>query len=153
MQDFLGISYDAAKKVIMQFNQTPEFRAMTPISGSKTALHSLSSKGVVAITSRWDDLRDVTLEWIAKYFPCVKDVNFARNVHNFPDSSKKSKGELCLELGVKVMIEDFGGYALDCASRGVTVLLPDKPWNKNVEHENIVRVHSWTEVLEYAIEI
>lgn len=61
----------------------------------------------------------------------------------------KSKSEICGELGISIFIEDNSSYALDCAKKGIKVLLLDKPWNKNYEkHPNIIKVNSWEEILE-----
>ena len=61
----------------------------------------------------------------------------------------KTKGELCKDLNVDLMIEDDPKYAEDCALKGINVLLLDKPWNQNcIEHENIIRVKNWKEILE-----
>lgn len=61
---------------------------------------------------------------------------------------EKTKAEICNEFEIKILIEDRRKYALDCAEKGIKVLLMDKPWNKDCEHENITRIKNWNEILE-----
>jgi len=61
----------------------------------------------------------------------------------------KTKGEICKELGIDFMIEDSVEHSEICAKEGIKVFLLNKPWNKNcIDHENIIRVKSWNEILD-----
>ncbi len=52
-------------------------------------------------------------------------------------------------MGIKIMIEDNPEYALDCAKNGIKTFLLDKPWNKNYsQHENLIKVKSWEEIVK-----
>lgn len=62
--------------------------------------------------------------------------------------SPRDKYIACSKLGVDVMIEDKPEVALYLASRGIPVILFDAPYNQNIAHENMVRVHSWDECYE-----
>ncbi len=47
------------------------------------------------------------------------------------------------------MIEDTKEHSELCAKDGIKTFLLDKPWNQHcVEHENIIRVKDWNEILE-----
>ena len=66
----------------------------------------------------------------------------------------KPKSQLCQELGAQLLIDDNPVYALECAQRGIEVLLFDwelgYPWSKTAgggpQHELITRVSSWAHV-------
>jgi uncharacterized HAD superfamily protein len=56
------------------------------------------------------------------------------------------KSKICLDKKIDFMIEDSRRHALDCAEAEIKVLLLDKPWNQNFEHENVIRVKDWNEI-------
>ena len=68
--------------------------------------------------------------------------------YNFCDEKRSCRDKLlaCNKLNVDVMVEDKPDIALHLAQNGIKVLLFDAPYNKNLIHENIVRVHTWDEV-------
>lgn len=51
------------------------------------------------------------------------------------------------------LIDDNPSVAINNASCGITVLLMDAPYNRTVEHENIIRVHDWYEIDTYFADI
>jgi hypothetical protein len=71
------------------------------------------------------------------------------------EGASRKKSEICASIGAHVLIDDNVGYALDCASNGIDVLLFDwqgsYPWSKpppGFEHPNIQVVRGWREVEE-----
>jgi len=61
----------------------------------------------------------------------------------------KTKGDVCCDEGIDIMIEDDKEYARELANRDVRVLLLDRPWNKDCkEHPNIIKINNWNEVVE-----
>ncbi|CAH1232349.1 Nucleotidase [Paenibacillus allorhizoplanae] len=53
----------------------------------------------------------------------------------------------CAKLnGVSLFIEDHPAHALAIAEGGVNVLLIDKPYNQECQHERITRVRDWQEI-------
>ena len=58
-----------------------------------------------------------------------------------------TKAEICSELGIKVILEDSGETAIECAQKNISVILFDKPWNKIHKHKKIVRVKEWQEAM------
>lgn len=59
------------------------------------------------------------------------------------------KLEYCRRISADIMIDDKPDIALYLAENGVKVLLFDAPYNKQVKHENITRVHSWDEIYSF----
>lgn len=59
-----------------------------------------------------------------------------------------NKAEICLAEGIPILIEDHKDYSLSCAEKGIKVILFDKPWNRDFEHDNITRVAGWNEALD-----
>ncbi len=58
------------------------------------------------------------------------------------------KYNACVKYGVEVMVDDRPEIVLYLAKHGVSVLMMDAPYNKNVRHPNVTRVHNWLEVYE-----
>ncbi len=50
------------------------------------------------------------------------------------EGASRKKSEICASVGAQVLIDDNVGYALECAHRGISVLLFDweggYPWSK-----------------------
>jgi 5'(3')-deoxyribonucleotidase len=119
---------------------------------AKESILNLASKNeLYFITSRV--YRENTLESLEKYFSNINyELFFSSNP--YVENEGKHKGEICLDLGIDYMIEDSPEHALNCANSGIKCFLIEKPWNENSEeHENIIRVKDWKEILERLEEI
>jgi len=120
------------------------------VEDSQEIVNLLSkSHNLFCVTARPKDIREITEEFLENKFPEFEEVFFSGDV--FGDSD--SKAEICIKKKIDIMIEDLEDVALDCASKGINVLLMDKPWNQDVSHENIIRVRNWEEILEKIKEI
>ncbi len=144
--EFLGITKDELyywyKKYDITYNKN-----IKPIEGAKEILsHLIKSNEIVLITARPSRLKFETFEILKKHFP-----EFDFEVL-FQDSFKQgeitSKGDICLDRNINLMIDDDNKNSLDCASKGIQVILFDKPWNKGVEHKLIKRVYNWKEIFK-----
>lgn len=130
---------------VMEFQDSEDFNFITLIEGVKNCLKKISMDyNIIFITSRPEELKEKTRNFFYKHFP--------KNGYNFIFSGEiyggKTKSQICLEEGISIMVEDNADYALDCAKRGIKTFLLEKPWNKNYEnHENIIKVKNWEEIL------
>jgi uncharacterized HAD superfamily protein len=139
---------EEASKKIFEFYETEEHEKTLPISGALEALSLLKSDHELhIITTRGNQVRDVTLKWIKKnfsgYFTSINLTN-----QYFGDGHKRTKLEVCEELGVDVMIEDSMSHATEIAKSGRRVFLIDTPWNQGNVPENVTRVFSWGEIVK-----
>lgn len=119
-----------------------------PIIGARLALEKLAQRyKLVAITSRKEDWRHMTLEWLDEHFPGVIDsVTFAGNKEH---SVIRTKGEVCAELGAEWLIDDNVEHCLTARDHEVTpVLFGDYGWQHKVP-DSLVRCKDWAGVLEY----
>ena len=115
--------------------------------GAKDSIFTLAEKHkILFITSRV--FKSGTEESLNKHFQGINyKLIFSSN--SYAKTLGKSKGDICLEEGVSILIEDSKEYAEECASKGIKVFLIDKPWNKNyIGSKNIIKVKNWKEVLE-----
>lgn len=100
---------------------------------------------VIFITSRAEDAEEVTRRFLNKHFSGFKfGLEFSSDAWK---NKRKEKHEICEENNINLMLEDEK-YSLKCAKKGIRVLLLDKPWNREVEHKNILRVKNWGEIME-----
>ena len=144
-----GTLEDAVQKV-KDFYKTDYFRNINPVQGSIEVIDTLSKTNeLIVITSRPHYIRRETKNWIEHYFPeKFSKVYFVTNPYQ-PGIYKRSKSDICAELGVNILIEDCLDYARECASRGTSVFLLDSPWNRSEElPSGVMRVKSWNEILE-----
>ena len=144
--DFLPISKEEGKKLMDEFYLVEDFDKISLIEGSKEAIHNLAKQNQIYIITasplRWGEK---TKRFFDKHFPGKK----ISLIHSRDENDKTIyKKEICKNLGISILIEDCGYIALQCAEIGVTVFLLDRPYNKNIEHENIIRVKNWNEILE-----
>lgn len=100
---------------------------------------------IIFITSRM--VQKGTLESLNKLFPKI-NFKLIYSSNSYAGTRGKTKSEICCEEGIDIMIEDSKEYAGEIASCGIKIFLLDKPWNQNQEHENIIRVNNWKEILE-----
>jgi uncharacterized HAD superfamily protein len=142
-----GGTRDEAVAKIEKFFKTHHFDNIKPVLGAKDGVSFLKNDhDLCIITSRPDSIKEKTREWICKHFPeKFNDIHLS----DYYDSSKKykSKGEICEDLDIDILIEDCIEYALGCAGKSTQVLLFDHPWNQTDNlPKNIHRVHSWEEI-------
>jgi len=83
-------------------------------------------------------------KWLNKHFSGVfKSIEYCSET-----DSPTDKLIACSKLGVNVMVEDKPEVAIHLANNGIKVLLVDAPYNKELEHPNMIRVNNWHEVYE-----
>lgn len=134
---------------VKAFQDSEEFDKIEFVEGVREALTEIDKNyEFYFITSRPEEIKEKTIFSLNQLFDGIK---FNLHFSGGPWSSEnKSKGELCNDFGIRVIVEDNPDYALDCAEKGVMVFLIDKPWNKNhKEHENIIKIKTWEEILSF----
>lgn len=136
---------------IEKFYNSDDHDASAPVFGAKEALEKMSQKyHVTVVTSRPDSMKERTMHWLERHFGgLIHDIHFTNQFMG--TGKKRSKSEVCNELGINLFIEDAPIYSLNIAKAGIPVLLLDTPWNQGVEHELITRVYSWKEIVDHVM--
>lgn len=143
-----GTSEDVTNE-IYDFYKAKANENILPMKGAIKAVEQLSKNNdIYIITSRQNDFKKETLDWVKKYFGNnIKDVFFTNHAAKHGDEQHKST--YCNRLGVNLFVDDNASYALDCSDGRRKVLLFDNPWNKEVNLTNgIIRVKSWDEIVK-----
>lgn len=142
--EFLGITKEELIRWYKEYDKHERSFLLEPIEGAREVLRELVDKHeFVLITARHEGLSEKTYKVVNKHY---SDFNFKIIFNKI--GIKLNKGEICVQEGVQLMIDDDIDNAINCANKGVRVLLLDKPWNRRGEHKEITRVYNWGEILE-----
>mgnify|MGYP006286362713 CR=1 FL=1 len=131
------------------FYQSSYFKSMGLVKGAKEGIAELRKDNeLFIITSRQDDISEVTRNWVEENFPGVfAGVYFVNNYSR--TGQRRTKVEVCDQLKIEVLLEDQTKYALECVSDNRKVVLFDYPWNQELDQrEGIYRVADWPEAIE-----
>jgi 5'(3')-deoxyribonucleotidase len=139
---------ETAIRRVNSYLETPEYSAQEPVRMAIETIRALGKKyNLYIITGRPDFTEEATRRWLKKHFPDVfRDVIFS----NFYDPNKiRHKGDICLEIGAELLIDDHLGHILNVAACGMDGLLfGNYPWNVTEQAlpDNVQRVRDWEEV-------
>jgi 8-oxo-dGTP pyrophosphatase MutT (NUDIX family)/uncharacterized HAD superfamily protein len=130
-----------------KFHNSKGFDKIHPAENAIESIRSIASKNkFMIITSRPKNWKTKTERWVRRH---LGDINCKIIYTNdFHKGKGKTKSEICIEEGIGVMVEDHEKYSVECAEKGIKVILFDKPWNKNARHRNITRVSDWLDAVE-----
>ncbi len=141
----LKISSEESFKLRREFLKSNYFENICLVRGALEGINKLSSyMDISFISARSLEHREKTLDFLKKHFPKNSFEVFFSGEYS---GEGKTKSEICNELDIGVLIED-GEYSQRYAEEGVKIILLDKPWNKNIEHKNIIRCSNWEEILK-----
>ena len=128
----------------------------SPMPLADTVLMSLKSNfKLISVTARNDITKNDTYLWIKNNYNNVfsrKDIFFTGAWNKIDEHSVgHTKGQICKELGVDILIDDQLKHCLSAAELGITALLfGEYNWNKaDILPPNVIRVRNWSEVLQY----
>lgn len=147
-EKIINCSKEEVIKRVVDFYTSPEHLNTKPMDGAVEVINKLKDDNtLIIITSKPEMLREETLKWINKYFPnSFKDVFFTN--HFYGNGLRRSKGDVCKEVGVDMFIDDNLENLENVLSMGIPALLFDAPWNQYASKYPMTRVKSWNEILE-----
>jgi hypothetical protein len=128
------------------------FPGLEPMEGSQEAMVRIKQSGIYdpfVLTAREFRLKDVTEEWIAKYFPGVfSEIVISGN--HYINEDFRTKEEILLERGARWIVDDSLRHALRAARSGVSsILFGGHPWHYDVEKHPLMHIaRNWREVTE-----
>lgn len=145
-----GKTEEEAVAMIYEFLHSREFLSIKPKPGAKEVLWKLKKLGhrFIAITGRPATVDKKTKSWLNKHFPKIFDDYYCTDFH-IVKGGKQTKGTICAQLGVDLLIDDYAGYARECVRKKIDVLLFKSPWNHNAKLiKGMTRVNNWEEVFQ-----
>ena len=118
------------------------------VAGAQYAVNELLQEyDVVLITSRSASMEHATRDWIETHFSGkLPELHFATSRF---DRSRKTKGQLCKELGASWLIDDNPEHCQTALDEGVAaILFGEYGWHHS-HPEKVIKCTSWPAVLEY----
>ena len=147
-----GTQLEAIEKM-HEFFQTPYFPNVQPMPGAVEAIKKLKEDHqLYVVTSRQAVITKETHEWVEKHFPKMFESIYLTNSWGLT-GPKRTKKDVCQEIGAQIFIDDSLDYALECAELEIPVLMLDYPWNQAELPRCITRVFSWEEIVEEVSEL
>lgn len=145
IEDVLGISREEGEAIFEDFFNSEEFDKIGPIEGAIDSIRDLARRqDIVILTARPESYRKKTEDWFDRHLgEFKKKIIYSDNVK----SNYRIKAEICRDKGIGLILEDHFRYSVECAKAGIDVVLFDKPWNKEIKHERIIRVNGWREAV------
>ncbi len=149
-EEIWNITFEQIVARIAEFYEHDLHWNSTPIPGAVSAIEKLQQKHrLIIVTAKPDSLKDKTAEWLQMHYGnAFASVHFIGSLHGNKDGKKRTKREVCDELGIDMFIEDSMENAVNIASPTRPVFLLDKPWNQGELVGNIKRVKGWEGVME-----
>ena len=144
------VSLAETKKRAYEFN-VPEVIASFEVKKESIAalLKLKENYDLYIITTRFEHLKDITNEWIDKYFPGIfKEV---RLIPFWFSKNKLTKADICKQIGAKYLVDDHSSHCYKAAEAGIEVVLfGDYSWNRHASlKKGISRCKNWNEVVKY----
>ncbi|GAB0175179.1 MAG: hypothetical protein HHAS10_10580 [Candidatus Altimarinota bacterium] len=142
---------DITEEEFLTYWRMHNLKGILPVEDSIDGIFKLSEKGKLlhVITARNEsDHGTDTHEWLGTYFPEIHPTH----IHFVNHISKNSlpKSGLCKSYNISLLIDDGLHNALDVATKGISCILINKPWNQKSfdPHLPIYRVNSWKEIIQ-----
>jgi len=144
-EETLGGTHEDSVNLIKEFSYSEDPKL---VEDALEVINQLA-KGheLIVLTARHPMFKEKTTHLLKKHFGDI----FLEILYTGEAFEKQgvTKADLCKNLGVNFIIEDNKLFSFECAQKGIRFFLLDKPWNQNhEEHENIIRVNNWREILD-----
>ncbi len=145
-------SYEEKERRVAEFYASAYNDATQPIKGAREALATLSKTHTIhLITARPEYLRESTLLSLNSHFAGLFESVHFTGAHHISTIEKRTKADVCRELGVETFVDDAIHNAEDVAAIGCKVYLLDRPWNQLPVSAGITRVYSWEEIVSLVL--
>ncbi|MFA5746416.1 MAG: NIF family HAD-type phosphatase [Candidatus Pacearchaeota archaeon] len=152
IKDFSFDEEMALYKYIRTTVNKQDIKKFKPIPGCVSVVKELSKTyDLYLVTARTKNVKKHTRDWISHHFPnCFKKIIFGQYLKE--GEFKKTKGEICKELGISLIIDDRYDYCLDCHKHGIRAIVFDYKgnyvWSKGKLPKEIKIIKNWKEVSE-----
>jgi uncharacterized HAD superfamily protein len=145
----LNVPKEEAEKIINDFYTTNYFKEIPPMANSSYALSEIKKQGhnLFVVTGRRYSLVEETKLWIEKHFPGIFSGIYHTNSY-CSTGVRLLKSQMCIDINADSIVDDDMIHILDCASKGIKVLVYDHPWNRKELPDNAVRFFDWNEIIE-----
>lgn len=153
---FLGKTFncdeDEMCRRAYKFFHSPEHNDIKPVSGAHEVLQVLSQTYTpILISARPTSVKARTIKLIERFYPGIfSEEHYFLGHHHHEERVHLTKGEVCVAIDAKFMIEDAKHNAYSVAGFGIPVFLIDTPWNQGAIPEKAHRMkEGWSDILQH----
>ncbi len=147
---------EEAVERVRVFYKSQYYKDLVPLDGAVEGVKRLKDKGhkLVIVTSTHESALEAMYDSLAQHYPGCFNREDIYLTHTFGGSGKKrTKPEICAEIGARTLVDDHVGNLQGCRERDVHGILMRRPWNRTfsaeiLSAEGIIPVESWQEVVE-----
>ena len=148
------ISREEETKRLMAFETNLNMAALPPLPGAVDAITALWQRySLIAVTSRSNQLRDVTLAWLHQWF----DKRFSAVLytdHDMHNPPKFRKSQLIRPYDALVHVDDSLKHCTECAAAGIpAILFGEYKYNQGKVPALVTRVSDWQKAGSYLLQI
>lgn len=144
-----GVDEPEAVEIVNGFLHSDHMH-LQPIPGAQASLERLSKDfQIVLVTARHQEFEESTATWLKTHLPGLfQNVVFAGNPHD--GRPYRTKGEICQELGARLLIDDHPQNLLSAAEYGIDgILFGTKSWSVlDGGSTHITACRDWQAVME-----
>lgn len=119
------------------------------LAGAEYAVGELAKKfEITLITSREPAAEAATIKWLKQALPNL-DIKLLFAKNNVVGTGTKTKGQICKELGISLLIDDNPEHCISALDSGVSaILFGNYGWHHDAP-QHLVRCADWPAVLDY----
>jgi uncharacterized HAD superfamily protein len=145
----LGLSLERTVEMWYDFMLSDKGKDIPVIKGAIAGVERLGRDNeLIAVTSRANDFREQTGEWLDENFSgLIRGVYFGN--HYSKSGGGRKKSALLDGLGVELLVDDLISNVEDVAGNGIKTWLFDAPWNRDIyPPRGSMRVYGGEDVLD-----
>jgi len=135
IDDFYYKNIERIAKNLNVIDKAPEYIKKLKENGYEIYIISGRNNG------EYSDPYKMTFDWLDKY-KIEYDKLILTDAYN-----SLEKAKVCRENGISIMIDDSVRILLEVEKAGITALVMDTPYNRDVD--NLNRVHNWKEIYDF----
>jgi len=107
------------------------------------------------VTGRCESIAMVTHKWLESHASKIfVDTHFTNSFATKHPERRRSKVEVCREIGAVALVDDALSHVGDVAEQlRIPVYMPTQPWNKHETPAGVIRISNFGEVVEPLIRL
>ncbi len=137
---------EEAKELGRRFYISEHFDNLKPFEGAVDSIKKIKEYSeLFIVTARYGIAKDKTQKWLDKHLNgLISEVFFTSD---YSGEKGLTKEQICKKYSLDCLLDDDPNVALKCTNAGISLILFNRKWNQNINHEKIIRVNSWQEAL------
>lgn len=142
----IWLTKEQALQNFFSFFESSEYYKTQPVSWAYEKLYERKQKwyNLFVVTARNKPYEQQTRKRVETHFPWIFSNFLFMNKHT---ENEIPKSQLCLQMGIQILIDDNAENILDMNTIGMPWFLLDKPWNQWIKDSKLLhKVYSRDEI-------